>query len=119
MNGTFTSYAAVLMMPAGQVAQRARRRSGRGGAAQQLIDEANAEPSAATVSSTRLTEAKLLARRGQFAAARQLVGQAEALLSPTVPTDQTDALMARAEVERLAGAPDQARGQPARRPADL
>ncbi len=82
---------------------------GRFDEAQQLIEQANAEPSSATVSIMRLTEAKLLARRGQFAAARQLVGQAEALPSWTTgPIGQTDALKTRAEVERLAGAPDQA-----------
>jgi tetratricopeptide (TPR) repeat protein len=80
---------------------------GRFDEAQQLIDEANAEPSSATVSSTGPTEAKLLARRGQFAAARQLAGQAEALLSPdSPPMARTDVLEARAEVERLAGAPE-------------
>jgi predicted ATPase/DNA-binding SARP family transcriptional activator len=80
---------------------------GRFDEAQQLIDQANAEHSSATVLNTRLTEAKLLARRGQFAAARQLAGQA--LLSPTSPPmQQADALKTRAEVERLAGAPGQA-----------
>jgi predicted ATPase/DNA-binding SARP family transcriptional activator len=82
---------------------------GRFDEAQQLIEQANAEPSPATVSSTRLTQAKLLARSGQFAAARQLVSQAEALLSPTsAPLIRADVLQARAEVERLAGAPGQA-----------
>ncbi len=82
---------------------------GRFDEAQQLIDQAKAEPSSATVSTTRLTQAKLLARRGQFAAARQLVGQVEALPSWTTgPIAQTDVLKTRAEVERLAGAPDQA-----------
>ncbi len=82
---------------------------GRFDEAQQMIDQVNAEPSSATVLSTRATEAKLLARRGQFAAARQLVGQVEALLSPTSPSMlQTEVLTTRAEVERLAGAPDQA-----------
>jgi predicted ATPase/DNA-binding SARP family transcriptional activator/class 3 adenylate cyclase len=77
--------------------------------AQQLIDQAKAEPSTASVSSTRLTEAKLLARRGQFAAARQLLSQAEARLSPTsLPYLRADALKARAEVERLADASGQA-----------
>ncbi len=81
---------------------------GRFDEAQQLIDEADTGPRA-TVYSTRLTEAKLLARRGQFAAARKLVGQAEALLSPTsVRMPRADALKARAEVERLAGAPGHA-----------
>jgi predicted ATPase len=82
---------------------------GRFDEAQQPIDQANAGLSADTASITRLTEAKLLARRGQFTAARQLIGQAEALPSWTSgPIGQTDALKARAEVERLAGAPDQA-----------
>ena len=74
-----------------------------------MIDQVNAEPSSATVSTTRLTQAKLLARRGQFAAARQLIARAEALPSWTTgPIAQTDVLKTRAEVERLAGAPDQA-----------
>jgi tetratricopeptide (TPR) repeat protein len=82
---------------------------GRFDEAQQLIDQANAEPSAATSSTTRLIEAKLLARRGQFAAARLLIGEAEALPSWTTgPIAQTDALRTSAEVERLAGAPGQA-----------
>ena len=82
---------------------------GRFDEAQQLIDQVNAEPSSATVLSTQLTEAKLLARRGQFAAARQLVGQAKPLLSPTSASMlQTEVLTTRAEVELLAGAPDQA-----------
>ena len=81
---------------------------GRFDEAQQLIDQGVfAVVPSGTVFSPRLTEAKLLARRGQFAAARQLADQA--LLSPTsAPMRQADALLARAEVERLAGAPDQA-----------
>ena len=83
---------------------------GRFDEAQQLIDQGVfAVLPSGTVFSPRLTEAKLLARRGQFAAARELIGQAEALPSwSTGPTWQTDALTTRAEVERLAGAPDQA-----------
>ena len=82
---------------------------GRFDEAQQMIDQVNAEPSAATVLSTRATEAKLLARRGQFALARQLAGQVEARLSPTSASMlRTEVLTTRAEVERLAGAPDQA-----------
>ena len=82
---------------------------GRFDEAQQLIDQAKMEPSSATVSTTRLTQAKLLACRGQLAAARELIGQAEALPSWTTgPTAQTDVLKTRAEVERLAGAPGQA-----------
>jgi predicted ATPase/DNA-binding SARP family transcriptional activator len=77
--------------------------------AQQWIDQANPEPSPAWVFGIQLTRAKLLARRGQFAPARQLVGQADAVLSPkSAPLFRTDVLEARAEVERLAGAPSQA-----------
>jgi predicted ATPase/DNA-binding SARP family transcriptional activator len=82
---------------------------GRFDEAQQLIDQANAEPWSDSESATGLTGAKLLARRGQFDAARQLIGEAEARLNWTTgPTGQTDALKARAEVERLAGAPGRA-----------
>ncbi len=81
---------------------------GRFDEAQQLIDEAKAEPSPGGFSPL-LTEAKLLARRGQFAAARGLVGQAEVLLAyPSSALMRADVLKARAEVERLAGAHAQA-----------
>jgi Tfp pilus assembly protein PilF len=81
---------------------------GRFDEAWQMIDQAYAEPSPATIGAPWLTKAKLLARRGQFAAARRLVGQAEALLSPTsAPLEQADVIEAKAEVERLAGAPEQ------------
>jgi tetratricopeptide (TPR) repeat protein len=54
-------------------------------------------------------KAKLLARRGQFAAARRLADKAEAMVPPTAsPLDQAMVHQARAEVERLAGAPGQA-----------
>jgi predicted ATPase/DNA-binding XRE family transcriptional regulator len=57
----------------------------------------------------RATKAKLLARRGQFAAARQLTDQAEALVSPTSYAALfAEVLVAKAEVNRLAGARDQA-----------
>jgi predicted ATPase/DNA-binding SARP family transcriptional activator len=83
-------------------------KQGRFDEAQQLLDEAGTRPWN-TVYSTWLTEAKLLARRGQFAAARGLVGQVEARQSPTsAPITRADVLRARAEVERLAGAPGQA-----------
>jgi predicted ATPase/DNA-binding SARP family transcriptional activator len=83
-------------------------KQGRFDEAQQLLDEADTRPWN-TVYSTWLTEAKLLARRGQFAAARALVSQAEARQSPTsAPMPRADVLRARAEVERLAGAPGQA-----------
>ena len=81
---------------------------GRFDEAQQLLGEAGTRPWN-TVYSTWLTEAKLLARRGQFTAARALLGQAEARLPPTPsPMLRANALKARAEVERLAGAPGQA-----------
>jgi ATP/maltotriose-dependent transcriptional regulator MalT len=57
----------------------------------------------------RATRAKLLARRGQFPAARQLADEATALVSQTsdaVLLAQT--FMDKAEVNRLAGAYDQA-----------
>ena len=83
-------------------------KQGRFDETQQLLDEAGTRPWN-TVYSTWLTEAKLLARRGQFTAARTLVGQAEARLPPTPsPMLRANALKARAEVERLAGAPGQA-----------
>ena len=55
---------------------------GRFDEAWQIIDEAYEVPSPGTIGAPWLTKAKLLARRGQFAAARRLAGQAEALLSP-------------------------------------
>ena len=82
---------------------------GRFDEAQQLIDEASADPSPDKIGATWLTEAKLLARRGQFAAARQLLGQAVAPMSPaSSPLAQAEVLESRAEVERLAGAPGRA-----------
>ena len=57
----------------------------------------------------RATRAQLLARRGEFAAARQLADQAEALVSPTsYAALMAEVLVAKAEVNRLAGARDQA-----------
>jgi tetratricopeptide (TPR) repeat protein len=57
----------------------------------------------------RATRAKLLARRGEFSAARRLVGEAQALLPPASrPLPKAETLVAEAEVNRLAGAPDQA-----------
>ena len=83
-------------------------KQGRFDETQQLLDEADTRLWN-TVYSTWLTEAKLLARRGQFTAARTLVGQAETRQSPTSsPMLRANVLKARAEVERLAGAPGQA-----------
>jgi predicted ATPase/DNA-binding SARP family transcriptional activator len=57
----------------------------------------------------RATRAKLLARRGEFSAARRLVGEAQALLPPASrPLPKAQTLVAEAEVNRLSGAPDQA-----------
>ena len=74
--------------------------------AQQLIDEIWADPSPDLIGFPRLTEAKLLARRGQFPEARQLVGEAEAFLTATSDLLlQAEVLETKADVERLAGAP--------------
>jgi predicted ATPase/DNA-binding SARP family transcriptional activator len=57
----------------------------------------------------RATRAKLLARRGDLSAARRLVAEARALLPPACrPLPKAEALVAEAEINRLAGAPDQA-----------
>ncbi len=57
----------------------------------------------------RATRAKLLARRGQFPAAARLAEEAEALVSPTSwAMLQAEMLAAKAEVSRLAGAPEEA-----------
>jgi class 3 adenylate cyclase/tetratricopeptide (TPR) repeat protein len=57
----------------------------------------------------RATRAKILARSGQFPAARVLLDEAAALVSPTSwAALQAEILLARAEVDRLAGAPQQA-----------
>jgi class 3 adenylate cyclase/tetratricopeptide (TPR) repeat protein len=57
----------------------------------------------------RATRAKLLARNGQFSAARKLASEAEALIASTSwEALKAEILMAKAEVNRLAGAPHQA-----------
>jgi tetratricopeptide (TPR) repeat protein len=84
---------------------------GRFDEAQQVLEEfqADATPDAIEAHVGALIEAKLLARRGQFAAARQLTDQEQAHLPPTAPPlHQADLLETKAEVDRLAGAPDQA-----------
>jgi hypothetical protein len=54
--------------------------------------------------------AKVLARSGQFPAARTLLDEAAALVSSTCwAALQAEILMSRAEVDRLAGAPAQAK----------
>jgi tetratricopeptide (TPR) repeat protein len=57
----------------------------------------------------RSVRARLLARRGQFAEAKDLVEKAEALASPTSwNVEKAGVLMAKAEVYWLAGQPDRA-----------
>jgi class 3 adenylate cyclase/tetratricopeptide (TPR) repeat protein len=57
----------------------------------------------------RATRAKILARSSQFPAARALLDEAAALVAPTSWTAlQAEILLARAEVDRLAGAPARA-----------
>ena len=80
--------------------------------AQQMTEEAQAAavPDDLTPQALwRATRAKVFARRGQFAAARRLVDEAEALTSQTCRAQWVgEVLMAKAEVNRLAGSPDQA-----------
>ena len=80
--------------------------------AQQLAEEAKALAAADDVD-TRVRccaiEAKLLARRGQFGAARRLADQAVALISESSYAGLlAQTLVASAEVSRLAGAPEEA-----------
>ena len=51
------------------------------------------------------TKARLLAQGGQFAAARQLLDEIAEVTSPSAMVEKAGALMARAEVEWLAGRP--------------
>ena len=80
--------------------------------AQRMTEEAEALAGAGDVDAHarwRATRAKLLARRGQFPAARRLADEAVALVSPTSwATLKAQLLMGKAEVNRLAGAHDQA-----------
>jgi len=76
--------------------------------AQQLADEAQAAgvPDADAWSGALNLRAKLLARRGQFPAAGRLLAEAEALITPASSAlSKAEVLMAKAEVDRLAGAP--------------
>jgi tetratricopeptide (TPR) repeat protein len=84
---------------------------GRFDEAQQMADEAQAAdvPDADAWSGALNLRAMLLARRGQFPAARRLLAEAEALITPASSAlTQAEVLIAEAEVDRLAGAPDQA-----------
>ena len=80
--------------------------------AQQMTEEAQATATPGDIDAQarwRATRAKLLARRGQFPAARTLLDEAAALVSPTSwAALQAEILMAQAEMDRLAGAPRRA-----------
>jgi predicted ATPase/DNA-binding XRE family transcriptional regulator len=79
--------------------------------AEQIIEEAEMTASPSQNEAWMLwrsVEAKVLARRGQFPAARQLIAEAEAENSSPPWVIRAVVLMAEAEVNRLAGAPDQA-----------
>ena len=85
---------------------------GRLGEARQMTEEAQAAAAPADIDAQarwRAARAKVLARAGQFPAAQTLLDEAEALVSPTCWAPlQAGILMARAEVDRLAGAPERA-----------
>jgi tetratricopeptide (TPR) repeat protein len=85
---------------------------GRAGQAYELTQEVEALAGADDLdvqARWRMTRAKVLAQRGQFAAARQLAGEAEALIAPTSWAEyQAAILVAKAEVSKLAGAPAEA-----------
>jgi tetratricopeptide (TPR) repeat protein len=80
--------------------------------AQRMTEEAEALAGAGDVDAQarwRATRAKLLARHGQFPAARRLADEAVALVSPTSwAALKAQLLMGKAEVNRLAGANDRA-----------
>jgi tetratricopeptide (TPR) repeat protein len=80
--------------------------------AQQMTEEAQAAATPSDIDTQarwRSARAKVLARSGQFPAALTLLDEAEALVSPTSwATLQAEIPMARAEVDRLAGAAAQA-----------
>ncbi|MBV8431087.1 MAG: hypothetical protein JO244_07995, partial [Solirubrobacterales bacterium] len=80
--------------------------------AQQMTEEARAVTAPDDIDAQarwRAARAKVLARGGQVPAARTLLDEAEALIAPTSwAVLQAEILMARAEVDRLAGAPEQA-----------
>src|SRR5215831_11299180 len=84
---------------------------GRFDGAQQMADQARAAgvPDADAWSGALNLQAMLLARRGQFPAARRLLAEAEALITPaSSAVTRAEVLIAKAEVDRLAGAPDHA-----------
>ena len=81
---------------------------GRFDEAAQMIEEPLGGMSSEFAARAALVKAKLLARRGQFAAARRLADEGARLAPTASPLAQATAHEARAEVERLAGAPGQA-----------
>ncbi len=87
---------------------------GRLGEADQLTRDAEALAAADDLDAQtrwRVTRAKVLARRGHFAAARQLASEAEALFAPTsFAISQAGILELKAEVAKLAGEPEEAAG---------
>ena len=87
---------------------------GRLGEADQLTREAEALAEADDLDAQtrwRVARAKVLARRGHFAAARQLASEAEALFAPTpFVTSQAEVLEVKAEIASLAGEPAEAVG---------
>lgn len=57
----------------------------------------------------KIIRVKLLARRGQFPAARRLLGEVQEALPPgSLPLLEARTLVAKAEIARLAGAPEEA-----------
>ena len=80
--------------------------------ARQMTEEAQAAAMPEDIDAQvhwRLTRARLLARSGQFPTARRIADEAEALIRPTSwAMLKVQVLLARAEVDRLAGAGDQA-----------
>ena len=80
--------------------------------ARQMTDDAraaNVPDSGIWATSIMSLRAKMLARSRQLAAARQLVAQAEALMTPaSSAVVRAEVLEAKAEVDRLAGAADEA-----------
>jgi class 3 adenylate cyclase/tetratricopeptide (TPR) repeat protein len=85
---------------------------GRFDEAYQMTEEAQAAAVSGDIDAQarwRATRAKLLGRYGEFTAARGLADEAEALTRPTSSVLlRAETLIAKAEVERLAGARDQA-----------
>ena len=85
---------------------------GRFSEAYRLTEEAEALAAADDLDAQvrwRATRAKVLAQRGQFTTARQLAGQAEALIAPTTWAQlQAEVQVVKAEVAKLAGAPAEA-----------